>query len=101
MMMATLRLANPDNEWDKYLIRLETADGGDVVVFPLKDKRMLEPITLANFLGSVPVFSATRRRLKRHVPDYLIGKPEIFQTARGEIVYAPNVRFYVADINIH
>jgi hypothetical protein len=103
MMMTTIRIANPDNDNNRGLedvIQLETADGNDVVVFSLKDKRMLEPITLENFLGSVHVVKATRGRLKRHVPDYLVGKPEIFETFEREIVYAPNVRFFAADLRI-
>jgi hypothetical protein len=95
MMMTTLRIANRDNDNGndrrQYVIGLETFDGDDVVVFPLEDKRMLEPIPPKNSLGCVPVLSATRRRLKRHVSDFLVGKPEIFERFRRETVYAPNV----------
>jgi hypothetical protein len=101
MRMTTLWIANRDNDRWHYVIELETFDSGDVVVFPLEDKRMLEPITLENLLGRVPVLNATRRRLKRHVPDFLVGKPEIFETFRREIVYAPKVQFCRADIEIH
>jgi hypothetical protein len=102
MMMTTLRIANRDNDNDRWqhVIELETFDGGDVVVFSLEDKRMLEPITLKNFLGCVPVRNATRRRLKRHVPDFLVGKPEIFETFRREMVFAPNVQLSMVNIKI-